>query len=170
MAKLCSRCSRPAEYSLALVLSTIGISPRVQRCSPVLCSVKTVYRRSLRMNAGRSTALSNALQHAYTATTRACSERSNPGGAVSTRVVIGAGERCSTPVLDLLPPKHMLGEHMKVPDEIREMFRRQGSIGGRKRSEVLLPERRAEIAKWAAEARWRKEKRVRQRTRRKRTV
>jgi hypothetical protein len=59
---------------------------------------------------------------------------------------------------------------MKLPDEIRELFRRQGSIGGKKRSEVLLPERRSEIAKHAAEARWQKEKRVRQQTPRKRAV
>lgn len=59
---------------------------------------------------------------------------------------------------------------MKLPYEIREMFRRQGSIGGKKRLEVIAPERRSEIAKLAADARWRKEKRVRQATRRKRTV
>jgi len=59
---------------------------------------------------------------------------------------------------------------MKLPDEIREMFRRQGSIGGKRRLEVIPPERRSEIAKLAADARWRKEKRVRQTTRRKRTV
>lgn len=53
---------------------------------------------------------------------------------------------------------------MKLPDKIREMFRRQGSIGGKKRLEVISPERRSEIAKLAADARWQKEKRVRQTT------
>jgi hypothetical protein len=59
---------------------------------------------------------------------------------------------------------------MKLPDEIREMFRHQGSIGGKKRLKVIPPERRSEIAKLAADARWRKEKRLRQATPRKRTV
>jgi hypothetical protein len=40
MAKLCSGCSRPAEYSLAVVLSTLGISKRMQRCSPVVLFCK----------------------------------------------------------------------------------------------------------------------------------
>ena len=36
MAKLCSCCSMPAQYSLALLLSTVGISRRIQKCSPVV--------------------------------------------------------------------------------------------------------------------------------------
>jgi hypothetical protein len=36
MAKLCSCCSMPAQYSLALLLSTVGISKRIQKCSPVV--------------------------------------------------------------------------------------------------------------------------------------
>jgi len=59
---------------------------------------------------------------------------------------------------------------MKLPDEIREMFCHQGSIGGKKRLAVIAPERRSEIAKLAAAARWRKEKRMRKATPRKRTV
>jgi hypothetical protein len=45
---------------------------------------------------------------------------------------------------------------MKLPDEIREMFRRQGKLGAKKRLEVIPAERRREIAKNAAEARWQK--------------
>jgi hypothetical protein len=45
---------------------------------------------------------------------------------------------------------------MKLPDEIREFFAKQGSIGGKKRTRQLSPERRAEIARKAATARWAK--------------
>jgi len=34
--KPCSRCSRPADFSLALLLSTIRIRPRVQKCSQTI--------------------------------------------------------------------------------------------------------------------------------------
>jgi hypothetical protein len=35
MLKVCSCCSRPAGYSLAFVLSTLGTSGRLQQCSKV---------------------------------------------------------------------------------------------------------------------------------------
>jgi len=43
---------------------------------------------------------------------------------------------------------------MKLPDDIRELFRRQGSIGGKKRNAGLTPEQRSEIGRRAAQARW----------------
>lgn len=51
---------------------------------------------------------------------------------------------------------------MKLPAAIREKFRRQGKVGGKKRLEVLPAERRREIAKQAAEARWRKHQQKRE--------
>lgn len=46
----------------------------------------------------------------------------------------------------------------KMPAEVREYFRKQGSKGGKlgaqKRIEELTPEQRAAIAKKAAAARW----------------
>jgi hypothetical protein len=45
---------------------------------------------------------------------------------------------------------------MKLPEDIREYFRKQGKIGAAKRTAKLSPERRAEIAKKAAETRWAK--------------
>lgn len=45
---------------------------------------------------------------------------------------------------------------MKLPDDIRAMFRQQGKIGGKKRLKVISAERRREIAKNAAAARWQK--------------
>jgi hypothetical protein len=39
-AKTCCRCSRPAAFSLGILLSTVGVSKRAQKCSPTvrLCS------------------------------------------------------------------------------------------------------------------------------------
>jgi hypothetical protein len=49
---------------------------------------------------------------------------------------------------------------MKLPDEVREFFRRQGRIGGKKRLETISPERRREIARHAVETRWAKAKKA----------
>jgi len=43
---------------------------------------------------------------------------------------------------------------MKLPDEIRKFFRKQSSIGGKKRNRLLSPEERRESARKAAQARW----------------
>lgn len=45
---------------------------------------------------------------------------------------------------------------MKMPAHVKEFFQKQGKIGGKKRSASLSPERRKEIARRAAEARWAK--------------
>jgi len=47
---------------------------------------------------------------------------------------------------------------LKLPDEIREFFRKQGKIGAAKRHASLTAERRREIAKKAVETRWAKTK------------
>jgi len=56
-----------------------------------------------------------------------------------------------------LGPKHNTG-NMKLPHDVKEFFRKQGKIGGKKRHANLSPERRKEIAKLAAEKRWAKAK------------
>jgi hypothetical protein len=45
---------------------------------------------------------------------------------------------------------------MKLPEDVKAYFRKQGRIGAQKRSANLSPERRREIARLAAEARWTK--------------
>lgn len=47
---------------------------------------------------------------------------------------------------------------MKLPENVRDYFRKQGKIGAAKRQANLTPERRAEIAKKAANSRWAKQK------------
>jgi hypothetical protein len=36
MQKLCSNCTQMAEYSLVFVFSSVGTSPRFQKCSPAV--------------------------------------------------------------------------------------------------------------------------------------
>ncbi len=61
--------------------------------------------------------------------------------------------------LDLsVPPSHNDGPQMKLPDDIREYFVRQGRIGGKKRNQNMSPERRSESAAIASRARWSKAK------------
>lgn len=43
---------------------------------------------------------------------------------------------------------------MKLPENVRAYFQRQGKIGAAKRQEAITPERRSEIARKAAQARW----------------
>lgn len=45
---------------------------------------------------------------------------------------------------------------MKLPADVLEFFRRTGKIGVRKRNALMSPERRSEIARLAANARWAK--------------
>ena len=46
---------------------------------------------------------------------------------------------------------------MKLPENVRTYFQRQGKIGAAKRTEMLTPEQRSEIARQAAIARWSKQ-------------
>jgi hypothetical protein len=48
------------------------------------------------------------------------------------------------------------GEEADDTDETKEHHRRGGKIGGRARAKVLTKEQRAEIARLAADARWKK--------------
>jgi len=43
---------------------------------------------------------------------------------------------------------------MKLPNDIMEKFRKAGSKGGKLRAKTLTPERRSEISRKGAEARW----------------
>jgi hypothetical protein len=45
---------------------------------------------------------------------------------------------------------------MKLPENVRAYFQQQGKIGAAKRQETLSPERRIEIARKAAQTRWKK--------------
>jgi len=80
MKKLCSCCSEPADYSLALIVSTVGVSPRNQRCSPVVPFCKNcIHALATEQCWWGSTALFNALQPAYTTIKQDCNHRLDTG-------------------------------------------------------------------------------------------
>lgn len=64
-AKLCRFCSKPARYSLACIVSSVGASPRCQKCSPVILLCDDCIRQL--HDSTVSTDLRAALQSAYTA-------------------------------------------------------------------------------------------------------
>jgi len=47
---------------------------------------------------------------------------------------------------------------MDMPENVREQFRRFGSVGGRRRAEVMAPRARRSIARRAATVRWIRER------------
>jgi hypothetical protein len=66
ISKKCEFCGDPAQYSLAFVLSTVGVRPRRQKCSSVvlICNdcIRTLYESDPQM----PEELQTALKRAYT--------------------------------------------------------------------------------------------------------
>jgi hypothetical protein len=83
MAKLCSCCSMPAQYSLALLLSTVGTSRRIQKCSPVVLFCNDCVHALRENELWGTNALCHAFNRAYTAIKQGFNERS--GAPVTTR-------------------------------------------------------------------------------------
>jgi hypothetical protein len=63
-AKVCRLCPKPARYSLACIVSSVGSSPRYQKCSPGVRLCDDCIRRLCDSEA--SADLRDALQCAYT--------------------------------------------------------------------------------------------------------
>ena len=51
---------------------------------------------------------------------------------------------------------YVISPSMKLPEDIREYFRKQGAVGGKTRAANLSPEERREIARKAVQSRWEK--------------
>jgi hypothetical protein len=66
MLKLCSCCSRPAQYSLGCVLSSVGISQRVQKRSRVVLFCDDCLRELCDSEHWGTEELRNAVNSAYT--------------------------------------------------------------------------------------------------------
>lgn len=64
--KQCRCCLKPAQFSLAFVISTIGVSPRRQKCSSILLLCENCIRELCERLAPTSIALCDALRNAYT--------------------------------------------------------------------------------------------------------
>ena len=67
----CRLCQAPAQYSLAFVISTLRIKPRLQKCSPVVLLCDLCIHKLSRALAVASPELQAALEAAYTAIFRA---------------------------------------------------------------------------------------------------
>jgi hypothetical protein len=76
MMKLCSYCAHPAEYSLVSVVSSIGISKRLQKCSPAVLFCAECLQKLLKGELRSTDKLLEAVNTAYTAVTRRLAERS----------------------------------------------------------------------------------------------
>jgi hypothetical protein len=69
MQKLCSNCSQPAQFSMNIIVSTVGVSKRLQQSSPaVLLCDACIQKSSDRLH---SSALRKAVNNAYTKLERA---------------------------------------------------------------------------------------------------
>jgi hypothetical protein len=64
--KTCKFCGQPVQYSLAFVLSTVGVRPRLQKCSPVVRMCRDCIRALYESDPQIPEELQNALKRAYT--------------------------------------------------------------------------------------------------------
>jgi hypothetical protein len=64
--KKCEFCSQPAQYSLAFVLSTVGVRPRRQKCSSVVLICDKCIREFYESDPQIPEELQNTLKRAYT--------------------------------------------------------------------------------------------------------
>ena len=103
MAKSCSCGSQPADYSLAWSVSTVGVSPRIQRCSSVVLFCKScIHALATEECWWGSTALFNALQHAYTTNKQGSAVRSKSAETVAR--TDDKPHQVQSSTLDLLSP------------------------------------------------------------------
>jgi hypothetical protein len=75
MLKVCSCCSRPAGYSLAFVLSTVGTSGRLQQCSKVTLFCDRCMQKLCKSERSATSGLFERVNSAYTALNRRARER-----------------------------------------------------------------------------------------------
>jgi hypothetical protein len=76
MMKFCSCCSHPAEYSVISVVSSVGVSKRLQKCSPAILYCAECLQKLSKHEHGSTNKLLEAVNSAYTALTRRLTERS----------------------------------------------------------------------------------------------
>jgi|ERR1051326_547420 hypothetical protein len=76
MGKLCSCCSHPAEYSLVSILSSVGLAPRLQKCSDAVLFCATCLQKLLEGKHLCFEQLIKAVNRAYTELNRRSETRS----------------------------------------------------------------------------------------------
>jgi hypothetical protein len=75
MMKVCSCCPRPAEYSYVSILSSVGISKRLQKCSPAVLFCANCLQKRLKREHWGTDKLREAVNSAYTALNKGLQER-----------------------------------------------------------------------------------------------
>lgn len=76
MVKVCSCCGRAAEFSLVMVISSVGISKRVQQCSGVVLFCDPCLQNRLAGGHWGSDKMRECVNNAYTQINRRLNERS----------------------------------------------------------------------------------------------
>jgi hypothetical protein len=83
MLKLCSCCPRPAQYSLAFVLSTLGTSGRLQQCSKVTLFCDRCMQKLCKSECSATSELFERVNSAYTTLNRRARARASAEDANS---------------------------------------------------------------------------------------
>lgn len=74
MQKLCSKCSKPAQYSIVAIISTLGVRKRLQKSSPAVLFCEDCMRKLCERL--HSNEFSKAVNGAYTTLIQRLRERS----------------------------------------------------------------------------------------------
>lgn len=85
MTRLCNYCSRPAEFSIVTVVSSIGISKRLQKCSHALTLCDSCLQSLMKYDGARTRKLLQLVNNAYTDVSQRLSERSQAGQSTTQR-------------------------------------------------------------------------------------
>jgi hypothetical protein len=76
--KLCSECGEPAEVSLCQIVSTVGHSPRQQRCSTAMAFCAACFEARIELLCGVGLrCIKKSLSEAFTSLADACAIRLN---------------------------------------------------------------------------------------------
>ena len=75
MMKICSSCSRPAEFSIVSIVSSVGMSKRLQKCSPAVLFCSRCLAKLLTHEHCSTDELRERVNSAYTALKELLRER-----------------------------------------------------------------------------------------------
>ena len=93
--KSCSNCSQLAQFSIVVVLSSVGISPRVQKFSHAVASCSDCLRELCETEHLCSAELRNAVNSALTALNLRSSKQSNATNSEKASSSVGTLRRAS---------------------------------------------------------------------------
>jgi hypothetical protein len=76
MIKKCSCCPQPADFSVVSIVSSVGVSKRLQKCSPAVLFCASCLQKRLKREHRGSDKLREAVNSAYTALNQGLRARS----------------------------------------------------------------------------------------------